>query len=121
MVGIDTLIRVTAKAYQVLIGDEERYIPQSVSNPIDLNQIQVEANYALREQLPIIRDFEPEDDLIPLNYQSDLLRTLNREFQLYAEDRDYNSALVMTADGIRLNLRQYCKVPMDIPMVLLDG
>ena len=75
----------------------------------------------MRNELPVIRDYEQEEELIPLNYLSDLLRTLNREFQLYAEDQDYNSALVMTADGIRLNLRQYCKVPLDIPMVLLDG
>ena len=121
VVGIDAFLGVTARAYQVQIGHQELYIPQSVSSPKDNGEILVEANYALREQLPIIRDYEKEEELIPLNYLSDLLRTLNKEFQLYAEDQDYNSALVITMDGIRLNLRQYCKVPMDVPMVLLDG
>lgn len=121
VVGIDAFLGVTAKAYQVRIGDQELYIPQSVSSPKDNGEILVEANYALRNELPVIRDYEKEEELIPLNYLSDLLRTLNREFQLYAEDEGYNSALVITACGIRLNMRQHCQVPMDIPMVLLDG
>ncbi|MDP7281260.1 MAG: hypothetical protein QGG39_15435, partial [Candidatus Poribacteria bacterium] len=121
VVGIDAFLGVTAKAYQVRIGHEELYIPQSVSSPKDNGEILVEANYALRNELPVIRYYEQEEELIPLNYLSDLLRTLNKEFQLYAEGEGYNSALVITADGIRLNMRQHCKVPMDVPMVLLDG
>ena len=121
VVGIDAFLGDTNRAFQVLIGNQHKYIPKSLSSPIDNSQIEVDANYASREDLPVISDFEHSEEQIPLNYQIDLLRTLNREFQLYAEDEDYNSALVITADGIRLNLRQDCKVPMDIPMVLLDG
>ncbi len=121
VVSIDAFIGVTKRAYQVLIGNEELYIPQSASSPIDNGRIWVEANLAKQKGWPISSEFDSREEEIPLNYQSNLLRTLNREYQLYIQDQGYNSALVMTTSGLKLNIRQHCQVPSDVPMVLLDG
>ena len=135
IVGIDTFVDITKKSYKVIINGQTRFIPQALADPIDGESMKMVKGYALKENFPILASFEQDSDGdIPLNFCTDLLWALNREFQLYqvALNPDsigggtaYNSALVFTVKSgtpiVRLNLRKEIAVPQDVPLILLDA
>ena len=126
VVGIDRFLDTTLRAYKVIIGGKTCFVPQSLANPIDTDSMEVVKEYAAAQGFPIIsnRDGDEADD-IPLNFCTDLLKALSREFVLYQSGKQYNSAIVMTANGkspiIRLNIRKNLAVPAHVPILLLDA
>ena len=125
VVAIDMFIDEKPKSWKVLIDGEVCYLPKAFADPIDGESMKVVKGYAIREQLPVIRDFEGDLNDIPLNFQFDLLTVLQREFSLFQKGRPYNSALVFEPLAIRptvrLNLRRHFHVPKEVPILLLDA
>lgn len=126
IVGIDAFLDETKKSWKVIINNEVRFLPKVLADPIDNESIEVVRGYALAENFPILSHFVlNEDGDVPLNFCTDLLSALNREFQLYQKGVAYNSALVFTVKGktpiVRLNLRKEIFVPQEVPLILLDA
>jgi Domain of unknown function (DUF3854) len=126
IVGIDAFISERQRSYEVVIGGETRFLPKALADPIDNESIKVVKGYALKEGFPIQSSFEEgEDGDIPLNFCTDLLWALNREFQLYQSGVSWNSALVFTVHSgkpiVRLNLRKEIAIPAHVPLILLDA
>ena len=113
------------KSWKVLIDGEICYLLKSFADPIDGESMSVVKGYAIREELPIIRDFEDDLNDIPLNFQFDLLTVLQREFSLFQKGSSYNSALIFEPLAIRptvrLNLRRHFHIPKEVPILLLDA
>jgi hypothetical protein len=131
IVRIDMFMDEKPKSYQVLIDGKVHFIPSALASPIDGLSIWVSKGYAIKKKLPIASEFEenpqapnPEED-IPLNFQTDLLKVLAREFEKFKSGLPYNSALVITPFAIkptiRLSLRRPFSVPDHTPIIFLDG
>ncbi|MEK6570487.1 MAG: hypothetical protein AABZ61_03895, partial [Bacteroidota bacterium] len=126
IVGIDAFISERKRSYEVIISGVTRFLPKALADPIDNESIKVVKGYALKENFPILSSFEEgEDGDIPLNFCTDLLWALNREFMLYQSGVSWNSALVFTVHSgkpiVRLNLRKEIAIPAQVPLILLDA
>ena len=124
LVSFDALLGETDKAWTVRIGDEVKHVPKSLSDVVDSETLRVVKWYAEANSLIVLSETPDELTDIPLNFQSDLLRVLQREFELYQTDQPYNSQLTLTRANlplVRLNLRRSIEVPKNTPVLLLDG
>ncbi|MCH8295176.1 DUF3854 domain-containing protein [Candidatus Poribacteria bacterium] len=133
VIKLDAFLDETNRSWKVLINGEVRFIPKALGDPIDNESMKMVKGYAINQGFQILSEIEGGDsDDIPLNFQTDLLTVLQREFKLYLSGSPYNSALVITpfcgaptiarnTPCVRLNLRKEVFVPSDVPILLLDA
>lgn len=120
LVKFDSLTVNRKSNFSVSIAGENYYIDSAKAKIRAKNLLEVEKVYALIKELPIHSEFD-ESEGVPLNFQSDLVRVLDRELSNYDEN-GYNSSIYFDVqEGIRLNLKNELAVPSHVPLICLDG
>ena len=120
LVKFDSLTVNRKSNFSVNISGENYYIDSAKAKIRSNNLLEVEKVYALIKKLPIHSEFD-ESEGVPLNFQADLVRVLDRELRNYDEN-GYNSSIYFDLqEGIRLNLKNELAVPSHVPIICLDG
>lgn len=113
-----------SNSWLIQIDGKQRWIPEDACHIVDYDGIAMMEKWVIEkhELTPM-----PDNETLPLNFLSDLVRELSTEYEKYKAGCEYNSIITigrlpgLKHPIIRLNLPKSFSVPNDTKLVLLDG